>query len=250
MGIATEMKGAAEGTGGPASVAADAAGAKSAKVASPRQRLKAMMREEILTAARGLVQEGGVQALSMRALGRAVGVTAPTLYDYFASKEEVLDALYLEGTTRLRAAMEEAIARTEPGRERLRALAQAYRRFALADPDLYLLIFGRVDASYRPGDAELECGLGVFELAVEANREAIARGELRPGDPATMAFAAWALAHGIVTLEICGMANKCGDVSPEDAYTASLDLLFQGTGVVPAAEQADASGPGRMSQTG
>lgn len=206
----------------------------SGRASSRRERLRVLMRQDILTAARQIMQEAGVQGLSMRALGKAVGVTAPTLYDYFASKEEVLDALYREGALLLREAMEAAIAATEPGRARLRAMGAAYRRFALANPDLYLLIFGRVDAAYRPGDEQLSCCLGVHDLVVEAHREAIARGELRPCDPEAMAFAAWAMAHGAISLEISGIAGKCGDLDPEQAYLASFDLLFEGTGSKPA----------------
>src|SRR5215211_8505822 len=116
-----------------------------------------MMRDEILAAARQIVKESGVKALTMRALGRAVGVTAPTLYDYFPAKEAVLDALHVEGANRLRTELLTAVANTMPGRERLRAFGEAYRRFAVENPDLYLLIFGRADASYQPGEAEMMC---------------------------------------------------------------------------------------------
>src|SRR5262245_29540883 len=61
-----------------------------------RERVRALMRQDILDAARRLVQEEGIRGLTMRALGRAVGVTAPTLYDYFPSKEAVLDALFIQ----------------------------------------------------------------------------------------------------------------------------------------------------------
>lgn len=230
MAVGHTTKGMVTGAVVPPRGTAEQAGSRAG---NRRERLRALMREDILAAARQIMQEAGVQGLSMRALGKAVGVTAPTLYDYFASKEEVLDALYQEGALLLREAMEAAIAATEPGRARLRAMGLAYRRFALAYPDLYLLIVGRVDASYRPGDEQLTCCLGVYQLVVAAYQEAIDRGDLRPGDANAMAFAAWAMAHGVITLEIGGMAGKCGELDPEQAYLASFDLLFQGIGTQP-----------------
>jgi len=91
-----------------------------------------MMRDDIVAAARRLLDEHGVKGLAMRALGREVGVTAPTLYDYFPSKEALLDALFAQGVERLVASFEEVIARTDPGRERLLELGRAYRVFAVA----------------------------------------------------------------------------------------------------------------------
>jgi AcrR family transcriptional regulator len=209
-------------------------------VGTRRERVRAMMRDEILAAARHIVKEEGVKRLSMRALGRAVGVTATTLYDYFPAKEAVLDALYCEGAERLRTELMAAVASTAPGRERLRAFGGAYRRFALENPDLYLLIFGRADAAYQPGEAEMLCAHANFELLVDAVRGAIACGELREGDPVAMAHAAWFLAHGFVSLEIGGFMTgakrkpslECGSL--DDFFATTMDHLVQGLSPSPA----------------
>lgn len=196
-------------------------------VGTRRERVRAMMREEILAAARQIVKESGVKGLSMRALGRAVGVTAPTLYDYFRAKEAVLDALYCEGADRLHSELLTAVDSTTPGRERLAAFGTAYRRFAIANPDLYLLIFGRADALYHPGETEMACAHANFELLVQAVRDAIACGELRDGDPLGMAHAAWFLAHGFVSLEIGGFMTE---LERKQHYArGSLDDFFAGT---------------------
>ena len=52
-----------------------------------------MNRERVLRAALALVDEGGLEALSMRRLGQALGVEAMSLYNHVANKEEVLDGL-------------------------------------------------------------------------------------------------------------------------------------------------------------
>jgi AcrR family transcriptional regulator len=58
--------------------------------ASPRITLN---REQVLTAAIGLADESGIEALSMRRLGRALGVEAMSLYNHVAGKDDLLDGM-------------------------------------------------------------------------------------------------------------------------------------------------------------
>lgn len=212
-----------------------------------RERLRSMMREDILAAARQLLKEGGVKSLAMRPLGRAVGVTAPTLYDYFSSKDAVLDALYVEGADRLCDAFDAAIAASRPGVDRLTAIGRAYRTFALDNPDLYFLMFGRADASYRPGEAEKARGYAVHEKLQEVVREAIEIGALRREDPDLICNAMWALAHGQITLEISGFVNDCEFGQGAYLYEKSWEYLYAGlapAAAVPARPVAEMVGVG------
>ena len=208
---------------------APVAGEVVAPAEARRERVRAMMRDEVLTAARQIVQDQGVKGLAMRTLAQAVGVTAPTLYDYFPSKEAVLDALYIQGASLMLAEFQAAIDGSEPGRPRLQAIGSAYRRFALSHPDLYLLMYGRVDASYRPGVDEMACGMDVQQATVGAVAEAIALGHLRPGDPEAVAHVLWTLAHGHVSLEINGfLTGKCHNGDAAGLYDRNFALLFAG----------------------
>lgn len=54
---------------------------------------KGLSRESIVEAAIELIDAEGIEALSMRALGRACGVEAMSLYRYVANKDELLDAV-------------------------------------------------------------------------------------------------------------------------------------------------------------
>lgn len=201
---------------------------------SRRERMRAMMRDDILAAARRLLAEHGIEGLSMRALGKAVGVSAPTLYEYFPAKEDVLNALYVEGMTRFQQTFEQVAAETKPGVERLRQMAIAYRQFALSNRDLYYLLFARVDASYRPGVDELNECAGSFGIAVREMAQAMESGEVKSGDPITFAFMIWALAHGIVMLELGGIAGACAakfrgePIDPETKYVAVIDQFLDG----------------------
>lgn len=216
-----------------------------------RERLRAQMRREILDAARRIVHEQGIENLSMRALASAVGVHAPTIYDYFANKDAVLDALYLEGADRLHAAFAEAIAAFPPGRARLQALGRAYRRFARSDPDLFQLIFGRVAASYRPSEAVVPRAAELFSVLLHEVQEAMDAGELRLADPAEVALATWSMAHGFVTLEVNGYLEKCQPLPTDVLYQRCLDVLYEGIHPAPPSESdtQNPDGPIRLSRS-
>jgi len=190
--------------------------------AERRERSRELMRADILQAARRILDAQGVKGLAMRALGRAVGVTAPTLYDYFASKEEVLNAMHREGTRLLTEEFEATVAGTEPGLGRLEELGWAYRRFGRANPDLYLLIFGRVDASYRPGEEEGNCAKGVFGLFIGAVQEAIDLGQVCGYEAEALAHILWFSAHGFVSLEISGFLEEFASNQLDELFAATL----------------------------
>lgn len=67
--------------------------------------------EQILAAAQELVDEGGVEAASTRAIAERAGVSAPSLYRFFADRDEVIDALM----ERLLAGLEAASRDAESG---------------------------------------------------------------------------------------------------------------------------------------
>lgn len=197
-------------------------------VVKRRERLRAQMRQEILDAARRILREQGIKELSMRGLGQAVGVTAPTLYDYFPNKEGVLDALFQEGTARLRRAFEEAIAANEPGLAGLRAIGIAYREFAHEEPDLFQLIFGRVDRNYRPADDVKSSAAVLFEILVATIQGAIDAKQVRAADPTALALSAWAVVHGFVTLEINQFLDDCAPFQADATFEETLRIFSDG----------------------
>jgi len=74
-------------------------------IASPRdlrqQALADARREHILSAARAVFIELGLEAVSMREIAKRAGYTAGAIYSYFASKEEIYGALLAESLERL-----------------------------------------------------------------------------------------------------------------------------------------------------
>ncbi|GAB3695349.1 TetR/AcrR family transcriptional regulator [Actinocorallia lasiicapitis] len=80
----------------------------------------------LLDAARALVAEEGLESLSLAALARRVGLSRPSLYEYFRSKDDLVAAIVDEELPRWAAALEAAIAAPDDLRGKLRAYAAVH----------------------------------------------------------------------------------------------------------------------------
>ncbi|MEA2131659.1 MAG: hypothetical protein QOJ85_4550 [Solirubrobacteraceae bacterium] len=151
---------------------------RQAEAPSPRAR-------QIVAAARQLVEEEGLEALSMRRLADRLGIRAPSIYKHLPDKA-ALEAALISATFDEQAALFEAalVGAADP----LAALAMAYREFARQHPQLYRLM------TERRLDRE-RLSAGVEERAARPIIQAVG------GDP-DLARAVWAFAHGMTILEL------------------------------------------------
>ena len=117
-----------------------------------RERIMELTRQEIRATARELMAENGAAGLSMRAIGRQMGMTAPALYHYYDGLNDLITALIQEASTRLAKALEEAAEdySLRTARGRLIAVARTQRRWALANPLDFQLIYGNPIPNYTP----------------------------------------------------------------------------------------------------
>ena len=142
--------------------------------------------QEIVAAARELLEEDGPEALSMRRVAGRLGIRAPSIYKHLPDKQALEHAVISAGFEELAVVFEVALAASDP----LRALAAAYRRFAREHPHLYRLM------TERPLRREL-LRPGAEERAAAPVLRAVG------GDEDT-ARAVWAFAHGMTILELNG----------------------------------------------
>jgi AcrR family transcriptional regulator len=130
-------------------------------------------RERILAATAKLLAEGGREAVSTRAVGAAAGVQAPTIYRIFTDKQGLLDAVAAEGFTAYLHG-KTALEPTGDPVDDLRAGWDLHVGFGLANPALYLLMYGEP----RPGPPPPAAVAGAEVLAAHVRRIAEA-GRLR-----------------------------------------------------------------------
>lgn len=113
-------------------------------VMSRRDRLRAATIAEIKEIARRHLLEGGQNAVSLRAVARDMGMTAPALYRYFPSVASLLSALTADIYDEVRLELEAARDR-EPDAgplDRLEAVSKAFRAWAIGHPVEFSLVFG------------------------------------------------------------------------------------------------------------
>lgn len=101
------------------------------------------------------IAKTGAAALSLRAIARDLGITAPAIYNYFSRRDDLVTALIVDAFTSLGESQKEAIWHLSENdlATRITTLGYAYRDWALTYPQRYQLIFGTPIPNYQaPAD--------------------------------------------------------------------------------------------------
>ena len=161
------------------------------------------LRTALLAEGLKLVESAGAEAISLREVARAVGVSATSVYRHVPDKRALMTALAQEGVRRLGEAQQAAALGAGGGTDAFSAVGCAYVRFALANPGLFRLTF-----TY-PG---IDVGDPTSDAAASLLHDhalALAHGDQRQAR--IVALRAWALVHGLALLMLDGR------VPPSDA---------------------------------
>jgi AcrR family transcriptional regulator len=141
---------------------------------------------EIVGAARDLLEAGGAEAVTMRAIAERLGIKAPSLYKHFPDKSALEAALVAAGLSE----QADAFIAASRSRNPLAALAKAYRSWAAAHPHLYVLMTSHpLERDRLPEGVEAAAAAPIVKAC---------------GGDADRARAAWAFAHGMTSLELAG----------------------------------------------
>jgi AcrR family transcriptional regulator len=195
--------------------------------ASSHNRLKGPERREaILDAATRLLIEGGFESASTRRIAAEVGISQPSLYAHFPTKEALADALATRAFAALDRRMEQVA--TVPASLRLAAMIRGYIDFALEEPDAYRIAFMVEHVGPAPSLEQvcLKPGYAAFTIFAGALAELQAEGYLRAGDTATLAQTVWAGVHGLCALMLARPAFPW--VERDALITAHVGLLSSG----------------------
>ena len=192
----------------------------------PRERRFQRTKQAILDAALEIIREEGPGALNMRALAERSDYSAAGLYEYFGGKDEIIAEVCQQGHERLASHMRRADA-SLPVVDYLYEIGIGYIRFALENPDYFLLMFTVVapgpSADFAPeklleGDSSFHILLGAIRRGIE---EGVFR--TRPGfGLMEMAYTAWATVHGIAMLRVASLRGY-----PMDFEAADREALQQ-----------------------
>lgn len=185
----------------------------------------ARLRQDIIQAATELLDAGGsAESVSLRSVASRIGISTPSIYPHFASREAILHAVVREAFAELKHEIQEVLDKVgaEPV-TRLRALCTTYLEFALTRPQRYRILFGGFwhaeDLPITAGEEMV--GQDVFDLLVEALKECVEAGQSASLDPAGDAAVLWAGLHGLAGLRAAAPQFAW----PEDALGRVLTRL-------------------------
>jgi AcrR family transcriptional regulator len=184
--------------------------------------------EKILRAAHKLFDRDGADAVTMRRVADAVGITPMAIYRHFPTRDALLKRLSDDSFNAV--AHEWSARRTQHPDvlKRLMALVEPYLDYALAHPHLFDHAFSvrRDDARRYPED--FRAGHSpTFNVVLNAVVEGMAQGVLKQDDPHDVTMALWAQQHGLIAL------YRAGRFSYDEAqfrafYNQSVRRLING----------------------
>ena len=202
------------------------------------------LRRAMLQAAVRTIRTHGIDGLTLRGVGSALGVSRTALYRHFTDKAALLAAVAAEGFRRLRLDLEAAWNEGGRGRAGFEAMGVAYVRFAVAHPSHYRVMFGadipkdggdiREDGGDIREDANPELaqeGAGSFQVLVDAITALQEQDLARRDDPHLMALFVWAAVHGVAMLAIDGRLGQALAIeSLTDYATDRIRAAIAGAG--------------------
>lgn len=161
-------------------------------------------RQDIVAAARRILESDGLEQLTMQRVATEVGVRAPSLYKHVRDRGDLIRLVGNDTALELADRLDDATAGIlEPGLA-ITALARAHRAFTQSHPQSYRLLFADLPAGWRiDADANARAADALFwaveglvgqDHALEAARTVVA----------------WA--HGFATMELAGAFRLGGDV--------------------------------------
>lgn len=192
------------------------------------------LQEVIKETAWSQIAREGAAALSLRAIARELNITAPAIYNYFPSRDDLVTALIVDAFTSLGDSQKDSIQSIPVSKPqtRLSTLGLAYRAWALTYPQRYQLIFGTPIPGYEaPADITLPAAAWALIPLIETLQELYQADKLRVENLAKLtpalksmlgawqefvkesgmedhievlylAFVIWSRVHGLVTLEL------------------------------------------------
>lgn len=183
------------------------------------------LRAALIAEAATMIADNGAAGVTMREIGRRLGVSRAAAYRHFHDKAALLQAVAATGFQRLGGRLRSTDADApRSGVDRFRAMGEEYVRFAVENPAHYRLMYGR-DALTREDLPELrEAANALFEYLVDVFRAHQRSGGIKRQDPRAQAYIAWSAVHGLASLIIDGQIMAAVDVDALIRQTTSTLL--------------------------
>jgi AcrR family transcriptional regulator len=168
----------------------------------------------IVAAGRRLLEERGLDTLTMRDVASAVGVRAPSLYKLVRDRSDLVRLILEDVADELTSTLDAAAGSDDPVAD-ARAMAVAYRTFAHANPVAYTLMYAPQAAGPDARARSVRSSATFLRVITELVGPERAL-------PAARMVVTWV--HGFIVMELAGAFRLGGDV--EEAWEFSLDRIL------------------------
>jgi AcrR family transcriptional regulator len=182
------------------------------------------LRRALLREAARAIRSEGPDGVTLRDVGRRLGVSRTALYRHFADKGALLASVAREGFQTFSRELQAAWTEAGGGMEGFEAMGAAYVRFAIANQAHYRIMFGRFK-DLCSSDAALAADASAsFQVLVDALVSLQRDGMIRAGDPEELGRYIWATVHGVAMLAIDGQLGP-GRAAADSLTTFAIARL-------------------------
>lgn len=176
-------------------------------IAERREREKEQRRNMILDAAEKLYFSKGVEVTTMDDVAAEAELSKGTLYLYFKNKDDINFGINFRGLEILKSLFIQAVESTELGIEKVRAIGEAYFRFALEHSDYFrmMMLMNPKNINFEEPESHgvkcHECAEEVMGVVSGAVQAGIDDKSIRPDlDPMKTAYTLWGQSTGIIQI--------------------------------------------------
>ena len=164
----------------------------------------------ILEAALDIIVQEGYPALTMRRIASKIGMTAPNIYNYYKSKDELYISLVIQGFEILQRDLTSVYEAHQDPVERGAALARAYLDFGIKHSSYYDIMFTYPTPKYNDyvgtpleklSEVEYKISMDIATLALNVVKSLMSKELAADDEKVQMYFiAAWSMLHGMISL--------------------------------------------------
>jgi len=188
------------------------------EVLERKQRTREQTRSGIVTTAKDIARREGWQSVSIRKIAEAIDYSPPIVYEYFDSKDVLLDAIRQEGFRFLYDEYDRINKLYRDPEKRLYEISMVQWEFAIKQPEIYQVMYNLEGAFctipvHESTDAQAVSILiqGIIFAFIPKSKESIRR----------LFFEWWSISHGMITLAMMLKGQQCLDQS-QQIYQESM----------------------------
>ena len=168
------------------------------------------IRERIIDAALSIIVEEGFSCLTMRRLGSRLHMSAPNLYNFFKSKEEIYISIVINGFQMLYDELAQASGSSTSAAEKAHAMLDAYVRFGTTNKSYYDIMFTLPTPKYNDyvgtpheklSEVEYKISMDIARIAMDALKD-LRSNDSRVGEEDVLheIIKIWSMLHGMISL--------------------------------------------------